>query len=134
MLEQNYSALLQSHKISPTRQRCDVAKVLLESSQHLSAEQIFSCLNRVSNMVSRATVYNTLKLFVAKHLIREVIVDPNIVFYDANTQPHHHFYHVDKGTLVDICSEQITLSKLPLLPKDTQLDSIDIIIRIRDDH
>ena len=59
-------------------------------SEHLSADQVLAIVNQRHPETSRATVYNTLNLFVEKKLIREVIVDPNRVFYDPNTRPHYH--------------------------------------------
>ena len=70
-------------------------------------------MNGRHSETSKATVYNTLNLFLEKKLIREVIVDPSKVFYDPNTAPHHHFYNVDTGELTDIEAEAIAISGLP---------------------
>jgi Fur family iron response transcriptional regulator len=70
-------------------------------------------------------------LFLEKQLIRQVIVDPSKVFYDANTEPHHHFYHVDSGELTDIDAREIHVSGLPPLPRGMSADGVDIIVRIR---
>lgn len=125
--------LLAEHHISPTRQRRQIARILFARPQHLSAEQILDSVNRegVGNLVSKATVYNTLGLFVRKGLIREVIVDSNKVFYDSNTRPHHHFYHIDTGKLQDIDAQQLSLQDVPEPPAGTTLDGVDIIIRVR---
>ena len=80
---------------------------------------------------SKATVYNTLKLFVKKKLIRELVVDPSRTVYDPNTAPHHHFYDVVTGQLTDVSAEQIRVTGLPSLPAGTVADGIDIIIRTR---
>ena len=42
-------------------------------------------VNERHSETSKATVYNTLNLFAAKVLNREVIVDSARVFYDPNT-------------------------------------------------
>lgn len=125
------AALLSQHGISPTQQRRQIARILLTRTQHLSAEQILERVNRESNIVSKATVYNTLGLFARKGLIREVIVDSNKVFYDSNVRPHHHFYNVDTGTLQDIDAQEVTLHATPIPPEGTQMDGVDIIIRIK---
>ena len=124
-------ALLAKHDISPTQQRRQIARILFAQPQHLSAEQILDRVNRESNIVSKATVYNTLGLFARKGLIREVIVDSNKVFYDSNTRPHHHFYNVDTGMLQDIDAQNLTLHATPIPPEGTSLDGVDIIIRVR---
>jgi hypothetical protein len=45
-------------------------------------------------------------------LVREVIVDPNRIFYDSNVGQHHHLYHMDTGTLVDIGFEQVGRARM----------------------
>ena len=87
--------------------------------------------NRAGAELSKATVYNTLKLFVEKRLIREVIVDPDKVFYDSNTGPHHHFYDIQTGEIIDIDAAEITVAGLPPLPEGKIAEGVDVIIRIR---
>jgi Fur family iron response transcriptional regulator len=88
-------------------------------------------VNERYSEVSKATVYNTLKLFLEKGLIREVIVDPGKVFYDPNTEPHHHFFNVVSGQLTDIDAEAISLSALPPLPEGMVTECVEVIVRIR---
>jgi len=88
-------------------------------------------VNDRASETSKATVYNTLNLFLEKKLIREVIVDPSKVFYDPNTDPHHHFYNIDTGELTDIDAREIRVSGLPALPRGMATEGVDIIVRIR---
>lgn len=129
--QQQVIDLLASRDIQPTLQRLEIAQVLFARDQHLSADEVLKLVNQDTARVSKATVYNTLGLFAAKGLIREVIVDPSRVFYDPNTDEHHHFYNVDTGELLDIDADQLSLMDLPPLPKDTVAEGVDIIIRIR---
>ena len=129
--QQQVIDLLASRDIQPTLQRLEIAQVLFARDQHLSADEVLKLVNQDTARVSKATVYNTLGLFAAKGLIREVIVDPSRVFYDPNTDEHHHFYNVDTGELLDIDAEQLSVMDLPPLPKDTVAEGVDIIIRIR---
>lgn len=117
--------------MSPTSQRLKIAEVLFRKPQHLSAEQILVAVNSQQPKVSKATVYNTLKLFSEKSLVREVIVDPARVFYDPTTGAHHHFYNSDTGELMDIEPEQVTFAQLPELPPGTQQDGVEVIVRVR---
>jgi Fur family transcriptional regulator, iron response regulator len=128
---ENMAALLRSHGINPTHQRIEIAHALFSRQQHLSADEILGIVNSRHPETSRATVYNTLNLFLEKKLVREVIVDPNKVFYDPNTSNHHHFYNVDTGSLTDIDASNISVSGLPSLPQGTESEGVDIIIRIR---
>ncbi len=88
-------------------------------------------VNQRHSETSKATVYNTLNLFVEKGLIREVIVDPSKVFYDPNTEPHYHIYDVGSGRLTDIDASAVSISGLPQLPEGTVTEGMDVIIRVR---
>ena len=123
--------LLRRHDINPTHQRIEIAYVLFSRGVHLSADQILAIVNDRHSETSKATVYNTLNLFLEKRLIRQVIVDPNKVFYDPNTEPHHHLYHVDTGELTDIDASRIEVSGLPQLPDGMVSEGVDIIVRVR---
>ena len=123
--------ILESGAVKPTRQRLAIARVLFARHQHLSADQVMLSANRADTELSKATVYNTLKLFVEKRLIREVIVDPDKVFYDSNTSPHHHFYNIQTGEIIDIDAAEITVAGLPPLPEGKVAEGVDVIVRIR---
>ena len=81
-------AKLRARGIKPTRQRLEIARVLFSSAGHLSADRILALVNETRPATSKATVYNTLKLLLARGLIRAVIADPNKVFYDAIRAKH----------------------------------------------
>jgi Fur family iron response transcriptional regulator len=117
--------------VLPTAQRLQVAEVLLDKPQHLSADQIIDVLQQRGRRVSKATVYNTLKLFSERGLVRELHVDASRKFYDSTTHPHHHFYHVDSGELEDIAAGQIEVRGLPPLPSGTERESVEVMIRLR---
>lgn len=123
--------LLRTHGVAPTQQRLSIAQVLLSKPQHLSADQVLATVNRNADEVSKATVYNTLKLFAANGLLREVIVDPTRVFYDSTTQPHYHIFNADTGELTDIAADAVTVSGLPPLPRGTVSAGIDVVLRVR---
>ena len=125
------SELLQGHGIIPTQQRVEIALLMLEGNQHLSADQVLARVNQGGTAVSKATVYNTLGLFADRGIIRQVIVDPTKVFYDSNATPHYHFYNVDEGTLIDFDASDLPISNTPLPPAGTIAESIDVIVRVR---
>ena len=124
-------ALLRKHGINPTRQRLEIAKVLFAKPGHLSADQVLAAVNEGRPATSKATVYNTLNLFRDRGLVREVIANPNKVFYDANTTPHYHFYDVETGELTDIDARSVEVTGLPPLPAGTVTEGVDVIVRIR---
>jgi len=123
--------LLRRHAINPTHQRIEIACAIFSRREHLSADQVLAIVNERRAETSKATVYNTLNLFLEKKLIREVIVDPHKVFYDPNTNAHHHIYNVDTGELTDIDASRVEVSGLPELPGGMVTDGVDIIVRVR---
>ncbi len=129
--KEKLTEMLRAHGINPTSQRVALAHALFARGEHLSADQLFALVNVERSHVSKATVYNSLALFVKKGLIREVIADPNRTFYDPNTAPHHHFFDVDTGELIDIDGSDVDVSGLPPLPQGTELDGIDVVVRLR---
>lgn len=117
--------------VLPTPQWLEVAEILLARPQHLAADQIIDILRRSGRSVSKATVYNTLKIFSDFGLVRELNVDPSRKFYDSTTHPHHHFFNVETGELTDIPAETVEISGLPPLPEGTEQEGIEVLIRVR---
>ena len=127
----NLAEVLRGRGITPTRQRIEIAFAIFSRGKHLSADRILALVNDRASETSKATVYNTLNLFLEKKLVREVIVDPSKVFYDPNTNPHYHFYNVDTGELTDIDARDIKVTGLPSLPEGMSAEAVDIIVRVR---
>lgn len=115
----------------PTAQRLQIGMLVLERPCHFSADQLLATLRRTGQRVSRATIYNTLSLFSRRGLIREVAVDPARLLYDSTTRPHHHFYNAETGELTDIDPADLRLPRLPALPRATEAESVEVIIRVR---
>jgi Fur family iron response transcriptional regulator len=114
-----------------TAQRVEVGVVLFARPQHLSADQIIAELRSRGSRVSKATVYNTLKLFRERGLLRTVEVDPERQFYDSSVEAHHHFFNVDTGELTDIPPQAVNLSVAAALPPGTEQAGVDVVIRVR---
>lgn len=132
MSRSDIRSLFDEHGILSTPQRIEIAGILLQRPQHLSADQIIDQLRANGSAVSKATVYNTLNLFSEYGLVKEVLVDPARKFYDSTTHPHHHFYNVDSGELCDIQDAQVRFEGLPDLPEGTERHSVEVLIKVRD--
>jgi len=117
--------------IRPTAQRVQIAALLLSADQHLSAEQILASLGARGMHVSKATVYNTLNLFAASGLIRQLSIDGERTWFDSNTAAHYHFHDVDGGELIDVPVPDVEFSRLPTIPDGMELAGIDLVIRVR---
>lgn len=117
--------------IRPTAQRVQIAMLLLSAPQHLSAEQILASLRKQGARVSKATVYNTLNLFAARGLIRQLSVDGTRAWFDSNVAAHYHFHDVDTGALIDVPVPDVEFSRLPPPPPGMEMAGIDLVIRLR---
>ena len=126
---------LKAAGLRPTRQRLALAKLLTEAGdRHVTAEQLHAEAQRAGVRVSLATVYNTLHQFTAAGLLREVVVEAGRSYFDTNTSEHHHFFHEERGALVDIPSGTLSVSDLPEAPPGTAIERVDVIVRVRDRH
>ena len=134
MTREEIERRLETAGVLPTSQRLDVAKIILSQPNHASADQILASIRSTGSQISKATVYNTLNLFVRRGLLRTVTVDPTRQFYDSTIKPHHHFYNVDSGELVDIEPEAVTMQVSTPLPDGTEQDGVEVVIRVRDRH
>ena len=95
-------AQLESYAIQPTAQRLAIAAIVLHTERHPSADEIFETVNQELPTVSRATVYNTLNLFVDKGLCRTLTLREGRVVYDPNMAPHHHLLDEESGRIYDL--------------------------------
>lgn len=123
--------MMQEVGINPTSQRLQICRLLLSRRQHITFDGIISFFEKKQRSVSRATIYNTLHLFIEKGLIQAVHLDANQVVYDSYTKPHHHFYNVDTGELIDIEKEDLEVVQKIALPKGMDLLDTQVVIRVR---
>lgn len=93
---------LERHGIRASAQRAAIAHWVLATDAHPSADQVWTEVKKTLPMVSRATVYNTLKLFVEKGLLRELVLAPGFVVYDPKMENHHHFIEDETGAIHDV--------------------------------
>ncbi len=85
-----------------TAQRYSVLEYLCKGPMHATADEIFAALNRRLPLVSRATVYNTLRELTQAGLVREFPSEGKAARFDANLHPHHHFVCDACGKVDDI--------------------------------
>ncbi len=94
--------LLRRHRIQATPQRIAVAQYVLSARTHPSAEEVWRQVRRRWPTLSRATVYNTLNLFVDKGLLKTQVLKGGLVLFDALTEPHHHLIDTQTGKVYDV--------------------------------
>jgi Fe2+ or Zn2+ uptake regulation protein len=122
--------ILEQHGIQPSAQRVAVAEYVLHTTEHPSADKVWASVQENFPMISRATVYNTLNLFVEKGLLRELHLAPDSVLFDPNTNRHHHFIDEDTGRIYDIPWNQVEVRNAKALP-GFAIDDYQVVMRGR---
>ncbi|HEX8153366.1 MAG TPA: Fur family transcriptional regulator [Thermoanaerobaculia bacterium] len=102
MTKRDIPATLEEHGIQPSAQRVAVAEYVLVTDEHPSADLVWKRVTAKFPFVSRATVYNTLNLFVEKGLLRSLNIAEDSVVFDPNLDTHHHFIDEETGAIHDI--------------------------------
>ncbi len=77
--------------IQPSMQRIKVLEYFHDHKNHPTADQIFCDLKKEIPTLSKATVYNTLGLFLEKELINATTADEATARYDLSHSDHGHF-------------------------------------------
>lgn len=121
--------LLESRGIQPSAQRVAVAGWVLDRCDHPSADQVLEAVRPTLPVLSRATVYNTLNLFVARGLLRELVIAEGNVVFDPNLAPHHHFVDDDTGAIVDVPFEAVAVEQRG--PLDFDVRETQVVLRGR---
>jgi len=121
---------LRDHGIQPSAQRVAVADYVLHTEDHPSADQVWERVKKGCPTLSRATVYNTLHLFVEKGLLRELVLAEGRVVYDPKVDDHHHFIDEKTGRIHDIPWEAVRVSRIEQL-KGFQVSEYQVVMRGR---
>ena len=96
------TALLQQKGVKPSLQRLLLYNYMQYCHAHPTVEQIYADLADQGHALSKATVYNTLTLFVRKGLLRVVNLDNSEARYDILTTDHGHFVCEECGSITDV--------------------------------
>ena len=93
--------LLKGADITPSVQRIKVLEYLFNCKIHPTADRIYKALKDQSAGISLATVYNTLKLFEEKKLIRVLALEGMETCYDIMLHDHGHFICTKCGSITN---------------------------------
>ena len=104
--------------INSSHQRVIIFKYLAKNFIHPTADTIYESLKDNNPTLSKTTVYNTLKLFTKKGILKELPIEGNEMRYDINTEPHIHFKCIKCGEVFDIFDND-------LLQTTTQFNTIN---------
>jgi len=116
--------------LSPTQQRMIIGRYVLVDSGHFTADGVLELLKTDDFSVSRATVYNTLSIFVERGLLNEVIIDQGKVIYDANTEPHYYVVDSETGEIRDIAPDEVVIDNLPQAINGKPVSDVQIVFKV----
>lgn len=114
-MKRDHAEILRDHGIQPSAQRLAVATYVLSTDDHPSAEEVLRHAKAHLPMISRATVYNTLNLFVDKGLIRELVLAEGRSVFDCNLEQHHHFIDEATGAIHDVPWDAVRVTRVDRL-------------------
>ncbi len=83
--------MLENYNIKVSYQRIKVLEYLLKNDSHPTADIIYTKLSENFPTISKATVYNTLNLFLEKKMVSSMNTDKFETRYDLLVEPHGHF-------------------------------------------
>jgi Fur family iron response transcriptional regulator len=129
-MTQDVITVLQEHGIQPSAQRVAVAEYVLHTDEHPSADRVWKQVRRRLPQISRATVYNTLNLFVEKGLLREFEFAEGIAVFDSNLERHHHFIDEDSGRIYDLPWTALAVSHVEKL-EGYEVHDYQVVVRGR---
>ena len=103
-------ALLRTKGVQPTPQRLAVARFVLGTDSHPTADEVWAKARRECPTLSRATVYNTLNLLAKKRLLKARVITEGVVVFDPHVEKHHHFVDERTGRIHDIPWEAVRVA------------------------
>jgi Fur family iron response transcriptional regulator len=131
-IKSEMASRLRNAGLRPTRQRLALGKLLFaQGDRHVTAEALHQEAQSAGVELSLATVYNTLHQFTSSGLLRQVTVGGDKAYFDTNTCYHHHFYIDAEQRLIDIPGERVQVQGLPSPPAGSEIDRVDVIVRIK---
>jgi Fe2+ or Zn2+ uptake regulation protein len=113
-----------------TKQRQAVLRVIRESDEHLTANEVFENARRLLPGISFATVYNSLRYLKNEGLIGEIRFATDSARYDRKLTRHDHALCNNCGKLVDLeLSIPVELIEKATDLSKFQAESIELTLR-----
>ncbi|SHE48902.1 Fur family transcriptional regulator, peroxide stress response regulator [Marinitoga hydrogenitolerans DSM 16785] len=121
------SEILREKNISPSLQRIQIYKYLMENHVHPNVDMIYKVLVKTIPTLSKTTVYNTLKLFQEKGLVSVITIEENEARFDINTHLHGHFKCINCGKIFDFEIKELKIESN--LEKENKIVDQQLYIR-----
>jgi len=119
---------LRDSGIQPSAQRVAVGEYVLFTHEHPSADLVWKRVRERFPWISRATVYNTLNLFVDKGLLQRLNLSEDSVVFDPITETHHHFIDEKSGVIHDVPWDRVQVCNIDSL-REFDVHDYQVVMR-----
>ena len=105
-----FEQALRTRGLKSTAQRDDIARVFFATEKHVSIDELYRAVRKVSPRVGYATVYRTLKLLKEVGLAAERHFDDGQARFEpieAESRQHDHIICERCGKIVEFSSEEL---------------------------
>ena len=127
-LTKDTAVTLRDSGIQPSAQRVAVGDYVLHTHEHPSADLVWKRVRERFPWISRATVYNTLNLFVEKGLLQRLNLSEDSVVFDPITETHHHFIDEKTGTIHDVPWDRVQVCNIESL-REFEVHDYQVVMR-----
>lgn len=98
-------------KLRRTPERNDILKLIYLQDRHLDTESIYLALIDKGIKLSKATVYNSLELFLELGLVLKHYLSNQVAVYEKaiGQKQHDHFYCTQCKKIIEFCDPRIQM-------------------------
>lgn len=119
---------LREHGIQPSAHRMAVGEYVLHTLEHPSADLVWKRVRERFPWISRATVYNTLNLFVERGLLQRLHLAEDSVVFDPVMEMHHHFIDEATGAIHDVRWQRVQVCNIESL-REYDVRAYQVVMR-----
>lgn len=128
VLTKDTATTLRDSGIQPSAQRVAVGDYVLHTHEHPSADLVWKRVRERFPWISRATVYNTLNLFVDKGLLQRLNLSEDSIVFDPVTETHHHFIDEKTGAIHDVEWDRVQVCNIESL-REFEVHDYQVVLR-----
>ena len=128
---------LRNSGLRPTKQRIKICEVLFnkETTFHFTINDLVKIIETEANeIISLATVYNTIHAFEKKGYIKEIPIDSNQSYFDTNVTDHHHFYDISEKKLIDLDQVDVGPINIQKSIPGKKIKSVEVLVKLDTDN
>jgi Fur family ferric uptake transcriptional regulator len=136
-----FHSRLRERGLKSTAPRDDIARVLFDIGRHISAEELYAEVKKISPHVGYATIYRTLKLLKECGLLSERHFDEGQARYEVAGDHHHdHFICENCGKIIEFEEDelerlqQVVAGKLGVELHRHKMELYGLCAECRDNH